>query len=386
MFCGPLPSNNVLCSHHRRKFRGCHLVSMTDATKDEEEQLNPKLFHLFLVNMTETPVLTKKQRKTTLSARKTKTKITLRNVLVIPFAKYWPIINGDDAKELYDVMSKDLPNMVVKKPKILFTELKNVPKADRKAFKKLYLLNHPDGSNEERIKKREGVIFGVNDITKVVEQCIVKSVLITDDVKPKLMVEHLIDQCVLFRIPTLVVPNLRTKLEKICGFSSIAIGFTQPVKYEDIQQTIEKLWVKCPVPREHINFKRSVDRMDVIVINETLDTSIVKASESKANEHMDVPNSPMSVTECSSIYLYRKGKGERAFVPEKSSDEYKNSSKMDTDESGFLSFSNGQNICNQTEENSDKYIPLKVKKIRGDSNRRKRKIEEMKKVKKKPKS
>lgn len=218
----------------------------------------------------------------------------------------------------------------------------------------------------------------MNDITKAVEQRIVKSVLITDDVKPKLMVEHLIDQSVLFRIPTLVVPNLRTKLEEICGFSSIAIGFTQPVKYKDVQQIIEKLGAKYPVPREHINFQRSVDLMDVISIDDNLDTSLIQESECKANEHVDVSSSPMSVTECSSIYLYRTGKGERAFVPEKSSDKYKNSSKLVTDESGFLPFSNGQNICSKTEPKSDKYIPLKVKKMKGDSNRRKRKIEEMK--------
>lgn len=185
------------------------------------------------------------------------------------------------------------------------------------------------------------------------------------------MVEHLIDQSVLSMIPVLVVPELRGILKNTLSFPSIAIAFIDTGKYEMVQQKIENIYKKYPVPRDHINFQRSLD----LVINTPvviIEDSILEDSnvDTIKTSNKDTEVKP----EAHNVYLYRKTGDKRVFIPGKTSNEQKNNNQMQVDSSGFLSFSADPSPA-AVEKN---YTSLKVKKVRGDINRKKRKIEEMK--------
>lgn len=216
---------------------------------------------------------------------------------------------------------------------------------------------------------REGLILGVNDVTKGLENGNVSCVLITADVKPKLMVEHVIDQSVLMRIPVLVVPELRKVLQETCRISSVTIAFTDVIKYAEVCQAIEQIAVNYPIPRNHIHFNRITSEASVIVI----DDSVMDINEEK-DENCSKQNCDDKQGEPSTegIYLFRKSVTERVFVPEKSSEQIKNLGHMQLDSMEFLPF--GVSLA----PTLPKFKSLMVKRMKGDVNRAKRKITQIK--------
>lgn len=214
---------------------------------------------------------------------------------------------------------------------------------------------------------REGLILGVNDVTKGLENGNVCCVLITADVKPKLMVEHVIDQSVLMRIPVLVVPELREVLKKTCRISSVTIAFTD--KYTEVCEAIEQIAVKYPIPMNHIHFNRITSDASVIVIDDSVmdinEEEDKNSSEQNCDDKQEKPSTE-------GIYLFRKSITERVFVPEKSSEQIKNLGHMQLDSMEFLPF--GVSLA----PTLPKYKSLMVKRMKGDVNRTKRKITQIK--------
>lgn len=209
-------------------------------------------------------------------------------------------------------------------------------------------------------------------MTKGLESGNVRCVLITADVKPKLMVEHVIDQSVLMRTPVLVVPELRTVLKQICRISSVTIAFTDVIKYAEVREAIEQTAVKYPIPTNHIHFNRITTASDTSVI--VIDDSIMDINEDENERNSSEQNRDDKQDEPSTdgIYLFRKSVTERVFVPEKSSEQIKNLGHMQLDSMEFLPFgvSSAPTV--------PKYKSLTVKRVKGDVNRAKRKITQIK--------
>ncbi|KAL1494068.1 hypothetical protein ABEB36_009725 [Hypothenemus hampei] len=312
----------------------------------------------------EAPVLTKAQQKNSLRAKKTKTKAVVRNVLASPYSKYWPKITAEEATTLREILTNNLPKIVVSMEKIPWKEYKKISKSKRKP-------QNQKNDQELIAEKKQGLIFGVNDVTKALEKASVASVLITEDVQPRLMVEHLIEQSVLTLTPILVVPKLREILKTVCGFSSITIAFTKLKKYPMIQQVIENIYKNHPVPRNYIHFQKYLDTVNssIIVIDDTLrdDDSVIYLDDTIGNDESKIK----------SFYLYRDSKQQRAFVPEKSSVPLEKHTFQSNSED-FVAF----NVDNVNNEMPMQYECLKVKKTKGDSNRNKRKLDVIKTKKK----
>ncbi|CAG9774086.1 unnamed protein product [Ceutorhynchus assimilis] len=307
----------------------------------------------------QTPTLTKKQQKATLSAKKGKTKVTIRNVLATPFKKYWPLVSQDQATILHEAISKELPKIVLDKLKIPWQELKKIPKQERK-------------QKQPTQEIRQGLAFGINDTSKAIEKGIASSILIANEVKPKLMVEHLLDSSVLLRIPTLVVPGLRDILKTTCGISSAALALTDTEKFKELQLIVKNLHEKYPVPKRHINYQRSLidedqtNNQSVVVIE---DEDCPKTTE----DSVIVVEDPMVVidddNEKSTVYLYRDSKNKRVFVPSKS-DAGPIIGEVATNL--FLS------LCDVDSPPKKLYKSLKVRRIKGNHNRNKMKIGQIK--------
>ncbi|VEN49061.1 unnamed protein product [Callosobruchus maculatus] len=161
----------------------------------------------------ETPVLNKKQQKLSLSAKKSRPKETIKNVLSTPYASHWPQISSpEDNSTLKEVLELNLPKIRAETAKIPWRELKHLKKPERKELRR-------QKNNEPEVDKKnyEGLRLGVNAVTKLLETNTAGSVLIAGDVQPRLMVQHIVDMAVLYKIPILVFNQLRDVLKSTCG-------------------------------------------------------------------------------------------------------------------------------------------------------------------------
>ncbi|VEN49062.1 unnamed protein product [Callosobruchus maculatus] len=318
----------------------------------------------------ETPVLNKKQQKLSLSAKKSRPKETIKNVLSTPYASHWPQISSpEDNSTLKEVLELNLPKIRAETAKIPWRELKHLKKPERKELRR-------QKNNEPEVDKKnyEGLRLGVNAVTKLLETNTAGSVLIAGDVQPRLMVQHIVDMAVLYKIPILVFNQLRDVLKSTCGVSSACIGISKNVasdsKLRLIKETVEIIFEKCPPPVNHINFKRSLD--SVTSEKKDIKDTTQKSKKLKVDEE----------TIQKSLLLEKVGT-EPAFVPPKIIEKDKKTMEVESIKNDFIPLSLSQSDQNNIAKGIKKaYKHLKVKRIKGDINRNKKKIKHLKKAKK----
>lgn len=309
----------------------------------------------------EVPTLTKKQIKSTLSMKKTKAKQVIKNVLPSPYSNtFWPELSVEDEIKLNNILEKNLPRIKGEKINVPWKDLKNIPKADRKNFRKEYTerLN----TKQPESPDRQGLILGINDVTKSLEKLSVSAVLIAGDIQPRLMVQHVIDQSILHKIPVLIVQKLRNLTKIYCGISCVILGFDKVV---DIPKSsaimvgcINELFTSITPPKDHINSIRS--------------HNLIVSEEKKYESTQVVSDTDVQLAEKpkDSIYLKNTGTGSRAFIPVPRKEV--ESSAMDID------FIEVPHI--PTKVGASQYRSLKVKRLKNDLARTKRKIKILKKV------
>lgn len=242
---------------------------------------------------------------------------------------------------------------------------------------------------------RHNFVFGINDVTAGLENNQLVAVLVAKEVEPHLMVQHLIDQCVLCSVNILVVNNLKTITKQLLGFASAALGLKNTKesdsKFNVIVATVTNLAKSYPVPEDHINYKRNKTNI-FNISDEDLEMAEVKQ---KVNP---VLNEAKMKEIKKSVYLTRDSKSQRVFVPEDSIKTIKIPGFSNT---SFISFGNEEtesvnieqvqdvsHLTISSDDDSDvgksTYKPLIIKRLQGNPNRNQRKIEMMKQRKKKP--
>lgn len=202
------------------------------------------------------------------------------------------------------------------------------------------------------------------------------SVLVDSNVQPRLLVQHIIDEAVLYNVPVVVVSSLRDVFKSKCGISGAAVAFKKSIKPDStlglIQQTIHNIYENYPVPKTHIHYHRRLDNLELSSI--TICDSVVGASDSEAEDEVK--------DEQKNYHLTKEFFKKRAFVPE---DTEKDGSTAMTQADNDIVFIN---LNSSFEENSPvksgakrklNYQPLTVKRLKGDKNRNKRKMESFKK-------
>nr|XP_023021675.1 uncharacterized protein LOC111510051 isoform X1 [Leptinotarsa decemlineata] len=313
----------------------------------------------------ETPILTKKQQKLSLSAKKRKPKETIKNVLASSFNNFfWPKVPSEHHGTLVEILKNNLPRMKENRINTPWRELKKVPKADRKKFREDYIKN-VTGQVVTKIESG-GMCLGVNNVTKLLETNNADTVLIAGDVHPILMVQHLIDLAILYRVPVLILDDLRDLLKTHTGISSLALGVRKDIRSEPglnlIKKTVNEIFANFPLPKNHINFNRSLK-------NESNDDADVGSENQVVESCVKVDENQIKQT----VYLKRVSKQKRAFIPQLTDE--KKTAKMEVDETGFLAFSDEPVKPKVVEP---KYKSLVIKRLKGDPNRNKRKIENLK--------
>ncbi|XP_028128495.1 uncharacterized protein LOC114324822 [Diabrotica virgifera virgifera] len=342
----------------------------------------------------ETPVLTKKQLKSTLSAKKQRPKETIKNVLALPFNNnYWPEVSPEDQKELKDLIIQHMPMIRDKQIKVPWKELKTVPKANRKSFRKEY--NEKLLGPQPPKKCCSGISFGINSMSKLLEKNFAQAVLLDAETMPRLLVQHLIDQAVLYTVPIICVTNLKETLKSVTGINSVGVAFSKEITSDNsVNLLIEKIshiFKTLPTPEDHINYNRSLE-------------PYVTEHESEEKEAPKKEIVKVDVVQIrKKVYLIRSDPKSRAFIPEfketkfshkmevndnnmEVDDTYKrevkDKPKMETDDTGFIAFTEEPEEEKLEEQPKQKvkvkYKSLIVKRLKGDPNRNKRKIENLK--------
>ncbi|XP_018326447.1 ribonuclease P protein subunit p38-like [Agrilus planipennis] len=347
---------------------------------------------------TKTPTLSKKQQQKSFSFKKAKRE-TIKNLVTTPYVNYWPIIKGEDVDLLVASLYNHLKLFKTPKLKIPWKLIKDVPAEKRKEFRIKY--NEQGDNNDTMVVDKKSIILGVNSITQHLEQTALASLLISDDVKPHLMVRHLIDMSVMNGIPVLIVPKLREILQAKLGIKSVAFGLKKDLEQDSnyylLNEKIRSIYNNYPVPEAQINFPRQrlFDSENIDTTAEDLDHNLSLSSTPNSQDDAYHEESEMEVDEKppQDIYLYRKSKKERVFIPN-SIVEVEKSNTLD-----FISFDRENNENNTSEQKMEtyeidtgvnkkrreKYQGLVVKRIKSNSERMQKKIEGIKKKKMKKK-
>ncbi|EFA08514.1 uncharacterized protein LOC103313796 [Tribolium castaneum] len=302
-----------------------------------------------------TPTISKKDLQKTLSAKKKKKAEVIKNVLAKPYQNYWPVLNSEDNFNLREALRKFLPRLKHDKVNIPYKDIKAIPREERKKFRE----NYPKPPLAPLLvsdSDRKSIVFGINDVSKCLEDRSAACVLVDSDVQPRLLVQHIVDQAVLYNVPVLVAVTMRPFFKVHCGVSGAAVAFKRGVKPDSglglIQQTICNIYENYPVPQNHIHYHR---RLDTITISDSSNNSVCVVSDSEDEEP------------AKNYHLKRKLR-KRAFVPPEPHKVVESVVYIELDTSVEASPVSKIN-----------YQPLTVKRLKGDKNRNKRKMQKFKK-------
>ncbi|KAJ8916819.1 hypothetical protein NQ315_005826 [Exocentrus adspersus] len=328
----------------------------------------------------ETPTINKTQKKSTLSAKKVRTKETIKNIVAAPYNNsYWPRISPEDEETLKIVLQNNLPRIKADRIPVPWRVIKNIPKPERREFRNNFKRN---GEIKLDNNDRKALTFGSNGVTKLLEDKSAKVIFISSDVQPKIMVQHILDAAVLYGLPVIIFYNLRSLLSEVCGVTSAVICINKDVSPESklnlIVETARQIFEKYPPPVDHINYKRSLQNEHILESSKDLENKTTTAA--KTPTELNSSTSDSDETEAT-IYLKRNSERERAFVPG-SSEKNINVYKMEVDSTGFLPLSTQIVEQRSNPVRATNYKSLVVKRLKGDPDRNKRKITNLKRKRK----
>lgn len=288
-----------------------------------------------------------KQNKKALSSKKSKKNI--KYVVAKPFYSFWPQLEDEYNETFNQLLSKSLPRIKHSKLKISYKTIAKIPKEERKKFRSEYYLKN----SKETVNKKDDIVFGINEVTKCLEKQDCCAVAIAHDVSPKLMVEHILDMCVLYNIPVIITKDLRETLKESCGLTSVIMGFKKNTASQNLLNIINSiisLKELYPPPINHINYQRSIQ------VDNSINTNINREKPIKSNNSIQISTK---------YHLKKISDSEKAFVPVCKEDKSKKE-----DDLNFISFGNVEESHIST---SQSYIPLVVKGIRPNKNREEQK-------------
>lgn len=230
-------------------------------------------------------------------------------------------------------------------------------------------------------------------MTRKLEQNAATAVLIYEKISPQFMIKHVINLCVLKRVPVLIVSNLKETLKDKTGLTGACICLTSDIssndKLKELEDLISTLSKGYPVPHNHINFKDNtrtntenknvLEDSDFICIEDTVgSTAPMETTIEESEEEIKMP--------INGWYLPTTGTSKRAFIP--GIHEVNEITGEIRDTADFMSFNEsaplkideddkiskrGRYFVEEPAAKKGKYIPLKVKRIKGNKNRVKEK-------------
>lgn len=200
---------------------------------------------------------------------------------------------------------------------------------------------------------RDQLVFGINAVTRAIENAKVSLVLLANDVNPQLLIKHVIDGCHVQEIPVLQVPKLREIIKEVLHFPAIAVAFKIPSENDpchSLKQIFQADIAKC-----------------LAMYNKTKNIKHIQV-DSDITEPVVQPIKHVCVNSDKTVYLHRNSTQVRAFVP---------SSPVTVQPEEDLNYivlgdSDDVIIIDESESNNN-YKNLKVKRLKPNPNRKKAK-------------
>ncbi|CAH1639234.1 unnamed protein product [Spodoptera littoralis] len=277
------------------------------------------------------------KKKTTIS--KGKLKKTIKNVLCRPDPLFWPEVTEDEGKKLENVLNKHkIIIEVFKKPH--WKDLKDLPKEQR--------------PKPPKLKKPEGLLFGVRECTESVQNGECSAIIIEAKVNPRLIVQPVVELCTTKGVPYICLNNLRKVSMVNFGVPTSCLGIKRDCLL-DIKKEIAYLAKNHPATRLPKQNKEN----DTIEENMDIET-IIDNHEANTDNH-----GANKVTEVTPFkFLYRTSKSTRVFVPTTTENMSKTNKKFIGQ--SFIEFSDKQ-------KDSKTYRKMLLKRMSNNPNRVKKK-------------
>lgn len=377
-----------------------------------------------------TPILTKKEQRQSLSAKKGPIK-GLRNILAQPFETFWPLVNVDEFPTLVTLMNELLP--LIKRPTFTIpgSMLRHMSKEERRLARKEALEKQtikPD------INMLKSMIVGINAVTRTLEKDKVCCILLDANVEPSLLIKHIVLMAQNKKIPVLLLPILKTITLQTIGFATAALALKRDVMQSSNNGFHQLYKLVTEVFKSFKPLKCSAQLFKPNEIPEETVMHEMEITNTICDSTPDISKEKKANTISTDVYKYRSSRQERTFIPsasnsqdfKTSSDEFialnnecgpgndknftlvlkdtryvnisreeKNAIQNSEKDNADVSFNesklndNGMHSSKHTENSMLKkrkyditYLPLKVKRIQGNSNR----IKATKFTKKKKKS
>lgn len=254
-----------------------------------------------------TPILTKKQQRQSLSAKKGPVK-GLRNILAQPAETFWPTVNIDQYPALVTLMDELLPLMKQPKYKIPGFMLRHVPKEKRILVKKEALEKEIVKFDRSILKS---VILGINAITRALEKDNVCCILLDAKVEPLLIIKHIIVMAQNKKIPILLLSVLKTVTLQKIGFATAAFALKNNVMqssdnvFHALYKLVAEIFTKFEPPKCSLQLFKP---------DETSEEDALCKPENTSTDST-IPKPERSVTIFTDVYKYRSCRKERAFIP-----------------------------------------------------------------------
>lgn len=273
---------------------------------------------------------------TTLSKKKNtinkgKLKKNIKNVICRPDQVFWPEINEDQKKRIEIALKKysvEIPEY--KKPH--WKELKAIPKEQR--------------PRPPKIKKVDGLLFGISDCRNAIQNGQCSAILIEATVNPRMIVQPIIELSNSKGLTLLCVPDLRKFTLTSFGIKTSCLG-VQNECLLDVRNEIIDIAKSYPRPKSNKIINTVEDIMNVEEVEEMkTDTKIMDVIES--------------------VYLYRTNKTSRVFVPITENNVQNTTKKFKGQD--FIEFSD-----QVTQDNSKTFMKMILKKISNNPDRVKKK-------------
>ncbi|XP_014235573.2 uncharacterized protein LOC106658230, partial [Trichogramma pretiosum] len=235
-----------------------------------------------------------------------------KNILAKPTEQFWPVL--EDQQEISEIETLC---------KSLLPQLK-LSKVSKKASSKKRKLQKKEmkeeSSNEMEIddisnsteKPLQSVVFGINEVAKLLEKQESCCVVIDSTIDNYFMIQHLVIMCENQTIPVIMAPILKKVTNDILGFACAAMAFkknqSQNELFSEFIPVVQKMYKK--LKNEKVSSKE-VFKLNAANIENKNESNIIKKSifdykyesESESGSGSDKSADP-DTSEFSYLYIY----------------------------------------------------------------------------------
>lgn len=192
------------------------------------------------------------------------------------------------------------------KSSTLWSSIKDIPKDKRKEFR---------AQNQEKLPKqsaiRQKLVMGINKVTENLENNNIDCVMLTSDIQPFYMAQHILDLCIVGSVPVLIIEDLRKELNNTLGIASTCLGIIINHKHEilaDLCKAVRNGWENNPPPDDHsLNIKQ-----DSCIIADDKEFNVLKKAQNTTKDKVE-----KKVENCRDLHLVRTDTKSRVYVPQR---------------------------------------------------------------------